>query len=217
MALFRKTKPQGTSMLTVHHLANSQSERIVWLCEELGLEYRLVRYERDASGRAPAELKGLHPFGTAPVITDSTLVLGESGAIIEYIIAKHGGGRLAITSEQPGFADYLYWFHFANASFMPTAMMDYAIRALGVAESETTRQLRWRGERAFRISEDRLGQVPYFAGESFTAADIMMVLSLKSRRNLSAWPNIEAYLKRIRERPAYQRAMSKAEPDQPPA
>ena len=105
-------------MLTVHHLGVSQSERIVWLCEELGLEYELKLYARDAQTRlAPAEYKALHPIGTAPVITDGDLVLSESGAIMEYIIARYGKGRLALKPSDPGYAQYLYWFHYANASF----------------------------------------------------------------------------------------------------
>src|SRR5260221_7509662 len=105
-------------MLTVHHLGRSQSERIVWLCEELGIDYELKRYERDPVTRlAPPEYKALHPIGTAPVISDGNLVLGESGAIIEYILAKHGGGRLARREGHPEFAKYLYWLHYANGSF----------------------------------------------------------------------------------------------------
>ena len=108
-------------MLTVHHLEKSQSERIVWLCEELGLSYELKRYERDPVSRlAPPAYQALHPSGTAPVISDGSLVLGESGAIIEYIIAKHGGGRLALGPDDPDYAHYLYWFHYANGTLQPS-------------------------------------------------------------------------------------------------
>src|ERR687888_2475252 len=103
-------------MLTVHHLGRSQSERIVWLCEELGLDYELKRYDR-APLLAPPEYKALHPIGTAPVITDGRLALGESGAIVEYILARYGNGRLARQPHHPEFANYLYWLHFANGSF----------------------------------------------------------------------------------------------------
>src|SRR5215472_6615964 len=120
-------------MLTVHHLGVSQSERIVWLCEELEILYDLKCYERDSvTHLAPAEYKALHPFGTAPVITDGDLVLGESGAIMEYIIAKYGAGRLTVKPESPDFADYLYWFHFANGSMMPASMVDLVVTMLGV-------------------------------------------------------------------------------------
>ena len=112
-------------MLTVHHLGISQSDRIVWLCEELGIPYDLKLYARDPQTRlAPPEYGALTPFGTAPVVTDGDLTLGESAAIIEYIIAKHGDGRFAVTPDAPNYADYLFWFHFANGSVMPAAMVD---------------------------------------------------------------------------------------------
>ena len=102
-------------MLTVHHLGVSQSERIVWLMEELGVPYELKRYDRDPTTRlAPAEYKALHPMGTAPIITDGDVVLPESGAIIEYVIGKYGEGRLAVKPDAANFADYVFWLHFAN-------------------------------------------------------------------------------------------------------
>src|SRR5918912_3618440 len=105
-------------MLTVHHLGRSQSERIVWLCEELALEYQLKRYER-APLLAPPEYKALHPIGSAPVIVDGDVVLAESAAIVDYIVAKHGAGRLILRADDPGFASFLYWFHFANGTLQP--------------------------------------------------------------------------------------------------
>ena len=210
-------------MLIVHHLGVSQSDRIVWLCEELEISYELVRYERDPVTRLePPEYYALHPFGTAPVITDGDLVLGESGAIIEYIIARHGHGRLAVGADDPGFADYLFWLHFANASLMPTMMVDLLISMIGSGEeNETTRALRARGDLAFEMIEQRLGTVPYFAGNELTAADIIMLFPLTTMRlfaprDLSPYPNIRSYLQRIGERPAFQRAMKKADPDLPP-
>src|SRR6186713_2601892 len=102
-------------MLTIHHLGYSQSERIVWLCEELGIRYELRRYQRDAVTRlSPPELKRLHPLGAAPLIEDGNLLLAESAAIVEYIIVKHGGGRLRLNPEHPDYAAYLHWFHFSN-------------------------------------------------------------------------------------------------------
>src|ERR1700759_3461708 len=99
-------------MLTVHHLGVSQSDRIVWLCEELGIPYEMVKYDREPSGMAPPAYKALHPTGTAPIITDGDLVLGESGAIIEYIIGRHGRRRLARTGRQPHFPHYFFLFPF---------------------------------------------------------------------------------------------------------
>jgi glutathione S-transferase len=210
-------------MLTVHHLGVSQSERIVWLCEELDVPYDLVRYERDPVTRlAPPEYKALHPFGTAPVITDGDLVLGESGAIIEYICRRHGDGRLLLDPNDPGYADYLYWFHFANASMMPASMVDLILNMVGSGEeTDVTKALRARGERAMDMVERRLGEAEYFAGSAFTAADVMMVFPLTTMRafvprDLSPYPNVRAYLHRIGQRSAYAQAMRKGDPEMAP-
>jgi glutathione S-transferase len=209
-------------MLTVHHLGISQSDRIVWLCEELGIPYEMVKYDREPSGMAPPAYKALHPSGTAPVITDGALVLGESGAIIEYIIARHGGGRLAVTANSPDFADYLFWFHFANASMLPRTMMIMILKMAGGGEANDPRvgAMAARSDQAFAMVEERLGAAPYFAGGDFTAADIMMAFALTTMRlfaprDLAPYPNILAYLKRVGDRPAYRRAMMKADPDLP--
>jgi glutathione S-transferase len=209
-------------MLTVHHLGISQSDRIVWLCEELGIPYDMVKYDREPSGMAPPAYKALHPAGTAPVITDGDLVLGESGAIIEYIIGKHGGGRLAVTANSPDFADYLFWFHFANASMLPRSMIVMILNMAGASQGDDPRvgAMAARSDQAFAMIEERLGKAPYFACSDFTAADIMMAFSLTTMRmfaprDLAPYPNIQAYLQRIGDRPAYRRAMAKADPDLP--
>ena len=206
-------------MLTVHHLGVSQSERIVWLCEELEIPYGLKRYDRVPPGRGmgPPDYKALHPLGTAPIITDGDVVLPESGAIIEYIIGKYGRGRLAVGPDAPNFADYLFWLHFANASFLPSQSAPRA----DADDSPRAQFMRARAERAWTLVEDRLGQAAYFAGDEFTAADIIMGFALTTMRafaprDLSPYPNILAYLKRIGERPAYRRAMQKADPQMEP-
>lgn len=155
-------------MLTVHHLGVSQSERIVWLCEELGVPYELKVYERDHVTRlAPPAYKALHPMGIAPVITDGDLVLGESAAIIDYIIAKYGNGRLTVGKDDPAFADYLYWYHFANGTLLPSAMQAMILRMLGVQpDSPVGHALMGRADRSYDLVEERLGQVPYLAGPS---------------------------------------------------
>lgn len=207
-------------MLTVHHLGISQSDRIVWLCEELQIHYEFVHYDRDQkSGMAPIEYRALHPFGTAPVITDGDLVLGESAAIIEYIIAKYGNGRLKPDIDDRSFADYLFWFHFANGSLMPSVMIDLVLSRIG-ADPRAAAALTARSARAWNMIEARLGEAPYFAGEDFTAADIIMVFPLTTMRvfapkDLTPFPNILAYLQRIGSRPAYIRAMEKADPGLP--
>jgi glutathione S-transferase len=209
-------------MLTVHHLGVSQSDRIVWLCEELEIPYTLVRYDRDPVTRmAPPEYKALHPFGTAPVITDGDLVLGESGAIIEYIIARHGGGRFWVGPDQANYPDFLFWYHFANSSMMPSAMTGLIANMIGAPETAVTRSLAARGDRAFAMVEARLGEAAYFAGAEFTAADIIMLFPLTTMRlfaprDISPYPNLLAYLQRIGARPAYQRAVRKGDPDLPP-
>ena len=204
-------------MLVVHHLGLSQSDRIVWLCEELGIPYELKRYDRDPQTRlAPADYRALTPFGTAPVITDGALTLGESGAIVEYIIVTYGGGRLAVRPGEPGYADYLFWFHFANGSLMPSAMIDMVISQIE-QKNPMFDALGDRLNRAYTQIEARLGAVPYLAGGDLTAADIMTVFTLTTMRaftprSLSDYPNIRAYLERIAARPAFRQAMAKADP-----
>jgi len=206
-------------MLTVHHLGISQSERIVWLCEELGLNYEFKRYERRADNRlAPDEYKALHPMGIAPVITDGDLVLGESGAICDYLNTKYGNGTLAPAADDPDFADHLFWFHWSNGTFMATLMMQLAVTFAGGDPNGG-----FVGERAricWEMCEKRLGEAPFFGGRSLTTADIMMVYILttsRAFRNMSIdhLPSVKANITRIAARPAYQRAMAKAEPGMP--
>lgn len=206
-------------MLKVHHLGVSQSDRIVWLCEELDIPYELVRYERDPQTRlAPAAYRALHPFGTAPVITDGARVLGESGAIIEYLCRKYGNGRLLVGPDSPHFADFLYWFHFANGSMMPAGMVGLVCQILGDSGGNPiTVALRERLDRAYALVEQRLSEAPYFAGPEFTAADIIMMFPLTTMRlfaprDIGPFPNLRAYLRRIDARPAFRRAMAKADP-----
>lgn len=204
-------------MLTVHHLGISQSDRIVWLCEELGIPYELKRYARDPKTRlAPPEYRALTPFGTTPVITDGDIVLGESAAIVEYIAETYADGRLLLRRGAPGYVDFLYWFHFANGSFMPAALVDMVATRLDASGAKTG--VRARLDRAYDQVEARLGVVPYLAGDAFTAADIMTMFPLTTMRvfaprDLAPYPNIQAYIQRIAARPAFQRAMKKADPD----
>ena len=208
-------------MLTVHHLRVSQSERIVWLCEELGLDYALKIYDRRADNRlAPDEYKALHPMGIAPVITDGELVLGESGAICDYICGRHGDGRLTPGPDDPDYADHLFWFHWSNGTFMATLMMQLVLASGGEGNPAAV-FVGDRSRRAWAMAEARLGEAPFFGGRNLTTADIMMVYCLTTSRafrgaTLEAFPNIAAYLQRIGARPAYQQAMAKAEPGMAP-
>jgi glutathione S-transferase len=209
-------------MITVHHLGASQSERIVWLCEELGIPFELKTYPREASGAAPAAYKALHPQGTAPIITEGSLALAETGAIVEYILAHHGGGRLEVSPQAPNFPEYLYWLHFGNGFFVPAAMMGIVASRMAGENKQAAQAFTARLELAYRLSEERLAKVPYFAGPEFTVADIMMVFPLTTMRaftgrGLDASPNLRAYLKRIGARSAYQRAMQRGDPEMTPA
>ncbi|MEM9502104.1 MAG: glutathione S-transferase [Pseudomonadota bacterium] len=207
-------------MLTIHHLRISQSERIVWLCEELGLDYDLKLYMRDPDTRlAPPELKALHPMEIAPLIEDDGTMLGESGAIVEYIVGKYAPDTdLVPGPDHPDFADHLYWFHFANATFMTNGMMQIAVNAVG---ADMPPPLMKRVTNAWAQIERRLGEADYFGGAKLTTADIMMVFQLTTSRafngmTIDQFPNLKAYLQRIGAREAYQAAMAKAEPDFPP-
>lgn len=207
-------------MFTVHHLRISQSERIVWLCEELGLDYELKLYNRDPETRlAPPELKALHPMEIAPLLEDGDLLLGESGAIIDYIVGKYAlDTDLVPGPEHPDFARHLYWYHFANATLMTNGMMMIAV---GAVEAEMPPSLMKRVTNAWAHIEAALGEADYFGGAQLTTADIMLGFSLTTARafnNMSVdhMPNLKAWLKRIGAREAYQRAMAKAEPGFPP-
>ncbi len=206
-------------MLTVHHLGKSQSERIVWLCEELGLPYELKCYARDpVTILAPAAYKALHPIGAAPVITDGDLVLAESGAIVDYIMAKYGQGRLVLGPDDPDFAQFLYWFHFANGTLQAGMGRLMILNRLKLAaDNPMLLATRARVDRAFDLVDARLREVEYLAGSTFTTADIMMGFSLTTMRyfqpyDLSRCPSVVAYLGRIGARQAYRRAMEKGDP-----
>jgi glutathione S-transferase len=206
-------------MLTVHHLGKSQSERIVWLCEELGIPYELKHTMRDvATMLAPADYKALHPIGAAPVITDGDLVLAESGAVVEYITAKYGNGRLVLPASHPDFASFLYWFHFANGTLQANMGRLMILNRLKLdPATPILMATRARVDRAFDLVDARAGEAEYFAGREFTSADIMMGFSLTTMRyfqpyDLTRCPNIVKYLAHIGARPAYRRAMEKGDP-----
>lgn len=210
-------------MITIHHLGISQSDRIVWLMEELGLPYELKWYHRRSEDNfLPAEYLALHPAATAPVITDGDRTVAESAAIVEYICHRYGGGRYTVRPDQANYPDYLYWMHFNNN----VLGLFIAQLALGVAapgpEADRVRSLVQRREdNYYRYLEQRLGEVPYLAGSEFTCADVMVTFNLTSiplfgGRSIEGMPNTEAYVKRISSRPAYVKAMSIAGPGAKP-
>ena len=210
-------------MLVVHHLGKSQSERIVWLCEELDVPYELKIHDRDKVTRlAPPEYKALHPLGAAPVIDDGDVRLAESGAIVEYITARYGKGRLVLAPDHPGFAEFLYWFHFANGTLQPATGRNMILGRLNLADDNAIlRAMKGRLDLALGLVEARLCKVAYLAGDELTTADIMTVFTLTTMRlflpfDLSPYPAILAYLQRVGQRDAYRRAMRKGDPDMAP-
>jgi glutathione S-transferase len=205
-------------MITIYHLSTSRSERIVWLMEELGLEYELERFQREPNGAAPDALKVIHPLGKAPVIRDGDTVLAESGAIVDYIVHRYGGGRLAVQPTAAAYARYLYWLHFAEGSLMSLALIALVLSRVpeGSASPAGIRVLA-RMKQMLSFVDLELGNGPYFAGADFTAADVMMTFPFTTMRlfldyDLAPFPNILAYLKRIEARPAYRKAMGLAGP-----
>jgi len=206
-------------MLIVHHLRRSQSERIVWLCEELGIDYELRAYDRDpVTMLAPAEYKAIHPMGTAPVVRDGDVVLGESGAIVQYLVDKHGGRELVIAPADRAYPDYLFWFHFANATLQPALGRNMLVHRLELAAEHPMRKAqRARLELVLGTVDARVRDAEWLAGKAFTAADVMSVFPLTTMRlfyplDLAPYPHIRGYLQRIGARPAYRRAMEKGDP-----
>ena len=206
--------------LTVHHLQVSQSERIVWLCEELGIEYTLKLHKRDPI-LSPKSIRDLNKLGQAPVIQDGNLTMAESAACVEYIIHKYGNGRLALPPTHENYADYLYWFHWSNGGLQPRISQQMGLKYSGVspdnAYAARTNQIL---DRFLGFLDERLQLNKWLAGDEFTAADCMVVFSLTTMRtffpyDLSNYSNILAYLKRVSERDGYKRSRSKGDPDLP--
>ena len=205
-------------MITIYHLETSRSERIVWLMEELGLQYKLEIFPREPVGAAPSPLKAIHGLGKAPVIRDGDVVLAESGAIVEYIVHRHGDGRLAPHPDNPAYARYLYWLHFAEGSLMSLMLIALVLsRVPEAGSSPVTGRINERVKQMLAFVDTELGSGPWFAGKQFTAADVMMTFPFTTMRHFldvdtSPYPNLLAYLQRIESRPAYQKAMLLAGP-----
>jgi len=208
-----------TRVITIHHLGVSQSDRIVWLMEELELPYELVWYDRQESGLMPPAYEALHPAATAPVIQDGDLVLAESTAIVQYVVERHAGGRLGVAPESPDYPHYLYWLQFNNvaqsAAFTRLAVSGFEEAA---KESVVVQAMRRREEALYRYLDARLAASPYLAGSAFTAADVMSAFNLTTLprfggRAIDDLPHASAYVDRITNRPAYRKAMAIAGPD----
>lgn len=223
---YRTTR--GTDlMITVYHLNNSRSQRILWLLEELEQDYDIKKYERDPDTmRAPASLRAVHPLGKAPIVTDGDISLAESGAITEYLVDTYGPAL----KPEPGseaHRRYVYWLHFAEGSAMPPLLVKLVVDQIGkakmpffakpIAKSIVTRLnggfVQPEIDTIFGFIESELNGRDWFTGDTFSAADIQMSFPLEaaaSRGGIGkAYPNIQAWLERIHNRPAYQRALER--------
>ena len=208
-------------MITIHHLGVSQSDRVVWLMEELQLPYELKWYDRGEDFLAPEEYRALHPAGTAPIITEGDLVMAESTAILEYLSQRYGDGRLSVPVDAPDYPHYLFWMQFNN-NLQTTLFIKMAYQSAGGEPDADnlmmTTTLR-REEGLYRALEERLGESDYLGGPEFSCADIMSLFNLTSllgpgaRAIDDSMPNTQAYVERVSARPAYQKAMEIAGPE----
>ncbi|MFM0094285.1 glutathione S-transferase [Paraburkholderia nemoris] len=215
-------------MLTVHHLNNSRSQRVLWLLEELGVPYEIKRYERDPNTMlAPPELRAVHPLGKSPVMTDDGQTLAESGAIIEYLVDKYGQGRFAPAAGTPERLRYTYWMHYAEGSAMPPLLLK--LIALRIASAPMpffakpiARKIASTLQSSFidpqlklhlGFINKELGATGWFVGNDFTAADVQMSFPLEAATARGGMegriPAVVDFLKRIHARPAYQRALER--------
>ena len=215
-------------MIIVHHLNNSRSQRVLWLLEELGLEYEIKRYERDPKTMlAPASLRAVHPLGKSPVITDGALTLAESGAIIEYLVERYGKGKLAPAPGTTERLRYSYWLHYAEGSAMPPLLLKLVFDriaggplpffvkpvAKAISQRVLTSFVNPQIEQHLDFMEAELGKSRWFCGNEFSAADVQLSFPLEAavaRAGLNASrPKLCGYLERIHARPAYQRALER--------
>ncbi|MGH1451266.1 MAG: glutathione S-transferase [Pseudomonadaceae bacterium] len=215
-------------MITVHHLANSRSQRILWLLEELGLEYEVKRYERDPeTSLAPPELKKVHPLGKSPVITDGDLVVAESGVIIEYLVDTYDNGKLAPEPGTPERLRYTYWLHYAEGSAMMPLLLKLVFNkvenakmpffakpfAKGISKNVQQSFIEPQIRQHLDYLEAEVAKTGYFVGNQLSAADIQLSFPLEAaaaRGGLdSKWPNLIAFLDRIHGLPGYKRALER--------
>ncbi|ETN91535.1 Glutathione S-transferase GstA [Gammaproteobacteria bacterium MOLA455] len=200
-------------MLTVHHLNNSRSQRILWLLEELGLEYQLQAYQRDpVTNLAPPELERVHPLGKSPVLTDGEATIIESGAIVDYVLRHYGAGRLQPEIDTDGYEQYLQWLHYAEGSAMLPMMLKMYTARLGDAGAPLQPRISDELQRHLGYIENSLQDVDWLVGNSFSGADIQLSFVVEITPllySLEALPNIAAYRQRIQQRPAYKAALER--------
>ena len=200
-------------MLTVHHLDNSRSQRILWLLEELGLDYEIVSHQRDASTNlAPPALLAVHPLGKSPVLTDGALTIIESGAIIDYIVRRHGGGRLAPEPGTDAHEHYLQWLHYAEGSAMLPLMLKMYTGRLPDGGADLQPRITSELDNHLGYMNGALQGSEWFVDGSFSAADVQLSFVPQVARllyTLEPFPNLAAFLDRIHARPAYRRALER--------
>lgn len=197
--------------ITIYQLERSRSERAVWLMEELQAPYAIEFFARLPTLQAEPAFKALHPLGSSPVLGIDDRNIAESGAVIEYLATTQGGGVLALGPGSPDYADYLYWFHFAESTMMPALVSEIMAEFTGVEHASPSRVVaRQRIKQLLEFTDAGLATVPFFAGDQFTAADIMMAFPFTMTRqfvpvDVEGHPAIAAYVERMEARPAYQR------------
>jgi glutathione S-transferase len=203
-------------MMIVHHLENSRSQRVLWLLEELGLPYEVRRYERDRKTMlAPPELRRVHPLGKSPVIEDEGRVVAETGAIVEYLVEK-ADGRLGPPARRDDLLRYRHFLHYAEGSMMPPLLAMLVVRRLGLLGRPARAPVQKMLDQHLDWLESELAGRDWFAGDGFTAADIMMSFPLEASRHRAGLdesrPNLIDWLERIHARPAYGAALKKGGP-----
>lgn len=200
-------------MIIVHHLNNSRSQRVLWLLEELCLPYEIKRYERDPKTHlAPPELKAITPLGKSPVIQDGPHTLLESGAILDYLIRRHGDGRFQPDPATATYDEYVQWLHFAEGSAMLPLMLNLYVGRLGEAGAPLRPRIDSEVANYLGYLDTALGLSPYLVGAEFTAADIQMSFIgeiAKAFGKLANYPNLAAWVERFQTRPAYKHAIER--------
>lgn len=203
-------------MLKVHHLNNSRSQRILWLLEELALPYEIIQYQRDATTNlAPPELAKIHPLGKSPVLQDGATIVIESGAILEYVVRRHGQGRLAPAESSPDWPRYLQLLHYAEGSAMLPVMLKLYLGRLGDAAAPLQPRVTSEIENHFGWLNAELGGEEFFVGKTLTAADINLSFAIQAARllhGLASFPNLARFLDKMQARPAYKRALERGGP-----